>query len=479
MKLVFLYLKNDLFIIIFGRFLQIIVMLISLRLSTNYLPPKEMGMMYLIFALTGFFGYVFAGPFGHYINRTTHNWHEQKILHSKLNIISMIVIIQIILFAIFLNLLSYFDILDSINNMYVFLLIMLYILFHTWNQIVIPMLNILEYRKIFVFFTLLTSLISLIFSYLFIVFMGNKAVFWILGQILGYAFIGILATFYLRRVIPNDLKTVTITDVLSWINVKSKLVFIVPLIIVAICISMQTQVYRIILEYNIGLEWLGYFGVGITVAMAIGSSFESVVMQYFYPIIYKSMNNQEGFQEIKNRIISKTIAIYLLMAIFTTYFSQHILAILVDDKYHGVFLFLIFGIWVEFFRISSGILSLNTHYAHKTYLLIVPNLIAGVFVMIGIYTVSKYFQAIDILVPMVLLVGSIILFGLLFQSINKEIKIKINLSLLFSVLLYSLVFNLSILIDDNVSNFLYAPYLLVTIFGVYFLFILFKITKET
>lgn len=478
MKTFFIYLRHDLFVLIFGRFLQIVIMLVTLRLSTNYLSPREMGMMYLIFALTGFFGYVFVGPLGHYINRKTHDWSEQKILYSKLYIVSIIVIALIILFTVFLNILNYFDILDIVNDIYIVSLIVFYVLFHTWNQIVIPMLNILEYRKIFIFFTLLTSLTSLIASYFLILFMGNKAIFWILGQITGYALVALLATFYLRRVIYHDIKKVLITTILSWANVKSKLLFIAPLIVVAICISMQTQVYRVIIEYNIGLEWLGYFGVGITVAMAIGSSFESVVMQYFHPIIYKSMNNEEEFQAIKNKILTKTIAIYLLMAIFTTYFSQYIVAILVDDKYHGVFSFLIFGIWIEFFRTSSGILSLNTHYANKTHLLILPNLIAGVFVMIGIYVVSKYFQAIDVLIPMVLLLSSIILFSLLFKSISKEIKIKINMSSIFNVLLYSLVFNLSFLINKDISSLAYAPFLIVTTFGIYFLFILIKITKE-
>jgi hypothetical protein len=47
--------NNELIILIVGRILQVLITLISIRISTSLLDAKEIGNLYLILTITGFF----------------------------------------------------------------------------------------------------------------------------------------------------------------------------------------------------------------------------------------------------------------------------------------------------------------------------------------------------------------------------------------------------------------------------------------
>lgn len=64
-------------------------------------------------------------------------------------------------------------------------------------------------------------------------------------------------------------------------KIKSILVFVLPL-------SVGTLFMWIIIEQNVGLEFLGFLGVG-----QIAATIESIVMQYFHPIYYQQMQHSK------------------------------------------------------------------------------------------------------------------------------------------------------------------------------------------
>ena len=70
-------------------------------------------------------------------------------------------------------------------------------------------------------------------------------------------------------------------------NFKIIVKFSLPLSVGVLFLWMQTQSYGIIIEKFIGAEFLGYFGVGIAVALAVSGAFEAIIVQYLYPIMYK------------------------------------------------------------------------------------------------------------------------------------------------------------------------------------------------
>ena len=74
--------------------------------------------------------------------------------------------------------------------------------------------------------------------------------------------------------------------------------------------------------------------------------------------MYKSMTNDKDFKILFTSIINYIIPIYFILAICVSFLSVYLTTILVDPKYHSVYIFVIFGIWIEFFRMSSNLLSI-------------------------------------------------------------------------------------------------------------------------
>lgn len=58
------------------------------------------------------------------------------------------------------------------------------------------------------------------------------------------------------------------------------------------------------------------------------------------------MTIQERKKAIES-FINKALPIYFMLAILAKY--------VVDEKYYGVYIFTVFGIWIEFFRMTSNL----------------------------------------------------------------------------------------------------------------------------
>lgn len=259
-------------------------------------------------------------------------------------------------------------------------------------------------------------------------------------------------------------------------NLKHILNFAFPLSVGVLFLWMQNQSYRLIVEKYIGAEFLGYFGVGLAIAMAISTSFETIVMQFLYPKLYKHMNNQSQFKIIFSDLINLVIPIYLFLAIFVSFMAVYLTNILVDAKYTSSFIFVVFGIWVEFFRMSSNLVSVAAHSLMQTKVLIAPYATGGVFVVAGAYFVSQSSNY-QLLLPIVLLAGGFLTFLKMLHAMNKISRIALKMANFVQILGYSSVFVGVVLMHNSLIS-LYKSSVVVFIFGLYFLFVLYRFIKQ-
>lgn len=466
---------KELLILIIGRVLQIIILLVALRVSTKLLTPEEMGNLYLILSICSFFGFFFINPIGQYINRKTHDWHERNILLNKLYNYNYYIIVASILSTFVIYAVYNYGIANTIELKLLLFFIPLYIFFNTWNQTLIPMINMLEKRIVFTIFTIFTLLLCLLTSSLIIIYYEKMGIYWFIGQIIGFGIMSLVALIYFYKYVD---KYINLSLAHSWIrinNIRKILAFSFPLAISVFFVWMQSQSYRIVIEKYIGAEFLGYFGVGMAISMAISSSFEAIVMQFLYPKMYKSMKNDEEFNNIFTRIINYIIPIYFILSVFVSFLAVYLTTILVDSKYHIVYIFVIFGIWIEFFRMSSNLLSTISHSKMQTSNLIAPNFVGGLIVLIGVYIVTTY-ENYSFLIPLVLLFAGFVLFLLMFYKMNKLMKIQYYFSSLPKIILYSSFFGLAVLFYKYSSN-IYYSIAIVFVFGIYFLWVLNNLIK--
>ena len=98
--------KSDFLIILVGKLLQVILMIVAIRVSTSLLEAKELGNIYIFTTIYTFFVLLLISPFGQYINRHTHQWHEQKLLLDSFGIY-VLYLIGISIFSVFIGFLLY------------------------------------------------------------------------------------------------------------------------------------------------------------------------------------------------------------------------------------------------------------------------------------------------------------------------------------------------------------------------------------
>jgi len=460
----------ELSVLIIGRVLQVFIALISIRLATKFLNASEMGNLYLILSIAGFFGLFLVGPVGQYINRKTHEWYDKKIIINVFYLYNYYIIFLLFFSVGILLVLKFLGIGSNIDFFYLMVFMLIYIFSHTWNQTIIPMMNMLEKRVVFIVFTLLSQLLYLVLAIVFISIFEKRGVFWFLGQGVSFGIVALIAFFYFFVKIQNQFDFKKANQMISILNLKNILKFSVPLSVSILFFWLQTQSYSIIIEKNIGAEFLGHFGVGMAVALAISSAFETIVMQYLYPQMYKSMSDDNKFSLVMSDIINLIIPLYLFLSIFVSFLAIFITSILVDIKFHSSYIFVIFGVWVSFFRMSSNIISNIAHSKMKTKQLIMPNFIGALIAVLGVFLATK-FKNYELFIPLALLISGLISFIFLFIKMNKIVNINLRIKNLFLIFLYSLPFLISLILYQY-SNDIFYSISIVSSFGLYFLYIL-------
>jgi len=471
-----LKINSELSILIVGRVLQILIALISIKVATKLLDASELGNLYLILSIVGFFSLFLVNPIGQYINRKTHQWHEEANLINVLYVFN-IYIIALSIFSIFITYTLYnLSIGNNIDLTYFICFIVLFIYFTTWNQTIIPMINMLGGRVTFVLFTLSSQLLFLALAYLLINIFGAFGVFWFLGQVIAFGIVAIIAIIFFIKQIQNNFDFTLAHKMVNIENLKEVLKFSAPLSIGVLFFWVQTQSYGIIIEKYIGSEFLGYFGVGMAIALAISSAFETVIMQYLYPQMYKSMKDENKFSIMMSNILNLIIPIYFLLAIFVSIFAVYIMTILVDIKYYDSYIYTVFGVWISFFRMSSNMLANIAHATLKTKELIYPYITGGIIAVIGV-TLSTNSEHYKLYIPLSLLLAGIISFVFMYIKMNRLVGIDLNIKNVFLIILYSTPLLLGFLFY-NYSNNIFYSFFVVGIFGLYFLYILYMLIKK-
>lgn len=470
--------KSDFLIILIGKLLQVILLVVAIKISTTLLEPKEMGNIYIFTTIYTFFVLSLISPFGQYINRHTNQWYQEKSLLNNMGVY-FLYLLSISLIAILIGYIMYHFGISRDIVLYFFLsLLFLFILFLTLNQTILPLLNMLHYRLSFTILTVLTAFGIIVFGYLFVNLFGNTAQNWLLGMVVSNIIFVIIGFYILKNRLNERFHGFSYTfRKITKEKIKSILIFILPLSIATFFMWLQNSGYRILIEQNISLEFLGFLGVGLSISGQIASTIESIVMQYFHPIYYQQITNAtiEYRKKAIESLINKVLPIYLMLAIFLTFLAKYVVQILVDEKYHGVYVFTAFGIWIEFFRMSANLFGNISQSEMNTKKFMIPYIMGSLLTMFLVYlsTMSVEYK---FYLPFALVIGGFITTIFMYFSMKKLINFKINFKLIFLSFLISIPY-ISIYFLDFQTNLL-LNLLIVGSCGLYFLGTIYFIYKK-
>ncbi|MDG4812242.1 hypothetical protein P8629_04415 [Hydrogenovibrio sp. 3SP14C1] len=391
MKKLGLFLQSDLFLLAFGKLIQVLLLFAAVRIFTTNLSVNEVGNLILMLAVATFFGLALINPVGSFLNRKLNEWLQQGTMLQHFIIFNFYVLF--VSFIAFLTpfALIYLNIGSTVTTIYFSIAVSLFVFFNTWNQTLIPSLNLLFYRKAFIFFTLLSTVLYLALASFFILSYNSSAFWWLVGQAAGLGIGFLLALmFFLRFVARSESISLPSFNIRDVGNIAR---FTVPLSIATLLLWSLGNFYKLIVEAEISAEALAYIGLGLTLAVSLAGAVESLMMQVFHAHFYKGLSDaqtQKDREKVFQAFISNTMpmvtgALFVLMCL-----SPYLVNILADQRFSSVYIFLMFGVVIELIKIFTNILSHAAHSEYKTHKNIMPYFwgsligVSGVFVAMRI-----------------------------------------------------------------------------------------------
>ena len=322
--------NRDFIILLFGRLAQILITLVSLRVSTTMMADSELGLVYFVIAIQAFFVFSFISPVGQYFNRQTNSWFVSGVLKKYLFNHSLYVFLVALVAFLFLILARELGFLDL--SVYLIFIVSCLILFQSLNQTIIPMFNMIENRYAFVIFSLLTAGFSAFFSWLLLFYWNNVASSWLMGVVFGNLIVNLSAFLWMNLYVKEIEKTVQQRSN----NINRVVAFALPIALSTLFMWFLGSGYRILIEHTYGLSFLAALGVGFAVSGQLFATAESLLTQYLTPALYRNVSNTSKHKRMTylNKYISVAVPTYISLAIFLTFSVKYIFPFLVADKYH-------------------------------------------------------------------------------------------------------------------------------------------------
>lgn len=461
-----------------GRVLQIVIALVSVRVFTTLLSAAEVGNLYLINSIYTLFALGLLNPVGVYLNRRVHKWTDEGSLFDRLAQfnIYMGLVVAVSVVVVFL-LRRYGEVGSGIAPLPLVLLVALTLFLSTWNQVIIPTLNLLQHRTAFVVFSTLTLALGLGLSILFARVVSASAVWWLAGPLAAQAVVTLGAFAYLRKVVSGEFSVETARSSLNRENLGSVFGFAFPLMLTTLFMWLQNQSYRMIVEKNIGLEFLGMLGLGLGIAANIAAAAESLVQQLCQPVFYSQINTIDPDQRAAawNRMAQLTLPLYISLTLLVTCLAPFLVQLLAHRKFGASALFVVFGAWIELFRMTTNVLTGVAHAEMRTRSLIKSYLVGSLLAVAGVWLAAGH-GSYEVMIPGILVVSGCVTTAVMYHDMKRLMRTKVGIRRIVRSIVLSLPFLGALALQAMPRN-MWVSAAVVAVCGGYFLLIQYRLAK--
>jgi O-antigen/teichoic acid export membrane protein len=366
----------DFFVIFSGRLFNGLLLIAATRIYSTLLSDAEIGKLGVVLSSLFFFTSCIFFPIGSFINQNILFWLKNNKWQTHLaSYFAYIAGLIFLISAIF----------NYIIDPFLALIAAIYLIGLCFNQTLIPILNAMLFRKVFVSLTFLTTLFYIFLSFQFVTIYSAKAEFWLLGQSIANIFFAILTVpiiLFLQKQSFNF-----VPRIVNIYQIKNVLNFALPLVITSLAGWSILNLYKIIGGFFIGYEAIAVLILCSVLSTGIFGAIESATIQLYHADFLQELVKSNNINDRKNAFISFfqkvmfTLTSFLVIIIL---FSPLIIKIGLDQRFHGyVWLFIMFLI-VDYFRNLNHVLSQFAFAEFKTKVLIKGNIVGAIFSIIFI-----------------------------------------------------------------------------------------------
>jgi len=414
---------NDIIILTIGRVLIMMTSVISIRIFTTWLSPEEIGRLYILQAICGWFSLVLINPVGMYVNRKIIEWNREG-LASK----NIIVLLEYFVIVAALAIVSIIGLNYSIGlgidvkMLWIFIIVVGSILVTSGNTSFLGWLNLFGKRFSFTSLTIGTLWMGLAFSTFFVWRIAPKAEYWFAGQLISQGLILVVGMVLFFQMLAKPVSAVAGKDRSFTPMVVFR--FAWPLAICTFFYWCHIQGYRFLFQKMVGIEVLGLFTVGFRIGSSLMISFNTLFSQYYQPIFYNEVANSTEQQRTTawNKYAVAFFPAVIIMVMFIVFNGSLIAKIFTGEKFHSVGNVIFWGTITQGLMMMSSVTTMVSHSQMEMKPLIAPGLIGALTAIIGIFMFVRFNPFIG--GGFALAFGSLLALIYLYRNMKKLLPIK-------------------------------------------------------
>lgn len=430
-------------LLFFGRAIQVLIAVVTIRLLTELLPEQEIGIQYLINSILMWFSLVLINPVGMFTNRHIHEWKESGELYNYLKQVNVyFLMIAVISVPVVFVLRNYFKIGTVVPNLDLLLFVMFYVYFATWFTFLISYFNLFDRQKLFVYLNVSSQVLGLGFAIASIKLFQPTAIHWMSGLLLGQIAALLMALMLFLKEFPRA----QFAKVPAGPGLFSRYTFLFcfPVAVATLFMWFMNQGYRLMIERNMGVEVLASLGIGLGLAMSLATVVEGITTQYLYPKYYAGLANSDlDSRRSAWKILNQNaMIVYIPFCLLTVSVSFLMVRVLVARHFDHVVPYVMFGAFIELLRQLSNIAYIVAHAEKKTKFTILPYF-AGACALAVLFGLLVYLSQLEITNVLVcILAASGITYAMNLVVVKKLIQVNLD----FRVALQSTAISLPLLL---------------------------------
>ena len=373
-----------------GRAVVALLGLGSLRVMTHLLDPAQYAVLALLGVFQAFAGLVLINPLGQYINRHTHQWHDDGSLPDRMSAFSRYWLVSALLTGAISSVWFRFRPGASAGPDWLIAgtVVALATYVMTWSVVATARLNMLGERRSSVSWQVIGAAVGLCASWALTIW-HTAAICWLAGQVVGAVVAGAGAERALARVKRPTASTGGHSSVWRLISSADFRKFALPLAVTTLLMWVEGSGYRLILERGWSLEDFGLFALALGVAMQLTAFMENIAIQWVFPYFFRGLNDasdEAARQQVLCLMLNTLLPVYLAWGSFLFLGTRPFLELVTDPRYHAAGQWVVFGVMAELARLSVGLWLLSAQAKKNFESAVVPSMLSAVLVVVAAAT---------------------------------------------------------------------------------------------
>ena len=405
-----------------GRAMTALAALAALRISTSVLSPHEYGLFAILLTLQNFCGLFLVNPIGQYVNRHTHQWHDDGTLIRRLPRYRQYVLACSALGSLACVAWAAMHSLPLRSIAILAVTVGITVFISTWNTIIVSMLNMVGHRLESVLWACVSAVAGIMISWL-ITHRFPSGAAWYAGQACGYA-IGLVGA---NRALRSQLHSALMQHPMPLLAPGAIRQYVAPLAAATGLLWLLFSGNRLLIEFHWGLAALGTIAVSLVLASQMWSVCETLAMQYLFPMYYRRITaaSREDGSSAFSDLLNSLGPAYLILGATFQICAPSLLLLLTSASYANASKIAFLAIILECGRVITNLLGAATQVELQMRANILPYATGAVVQVTGLVVAAKLGGDIH-LAMLVLVASSVVTCALMARSARNLVSFKID-----------------------------------------------------